>query len=253
MIIKNNKFLLLLYRYLNQIFDIQRIIYLFPSYYRYFKTLLKYKKLEHIEFINTFPIIFENSIVTKIDPHYYYQSYWAFKHIHANNPKLHIDVASQLDLSRYLSVLHNVIFIDIRPINVNIEKLQCKKGSILQLPFNNRSCLSISTLHVIEHIGLGRYGDDLDAAGHIKAARELTRVLDINGTLYLSTLIGKPKVCFNAHRIFSPSYVVELFSDLMLVNFSVIDDLGRFIENTTPNDYENAEYSCGLFIFKKDY
>ena len=43
-------------------------------------------------------------------------------------------------------------------------------------PFGDRSVPSLSCLHVVEHVGLGRYGDPLDPQGSIKAMRELQRV-----------------------------------------------------------------------------
>ena len=38
-------------------------------------------------------------------------------------------------------------------------------------------CDSISSLHAIEHFGLGRYGDPIDYYGHIKAISNITKML----------------------------------------------------------------------------
>lgn len=64
---------------------------------------------------------------------------------------------------------------------------------------------------MIEHVGLGRYGDSLDPQGSVKAARELVRVLTPGGRLLLSTPVGRERVQFNAHRIFAPATVLSMF------------------------------------------
>jgi len=106
-------------------------------------------------------------------------------------------------------------------------------------------------LHVIEHIGLGRYGDKLDVDGSKKAASELKRVLAVDGKLYVSCPIGIERVYFNAHRVFYPETVIEMFSGLTLEEFSYVDDNGKFIQNSTYQGLENLQYGCGMFIFKK--
>jgi SAM-dependent methyltransferase len=105
---------------------------------------------------------------------------------------------------------------------------------------------------VIEHIGLGRYGDPIDPEGHIKAAQELSRVLKPGGRLYLGTPVGKETVCFDAHRIFFVETMLELFSELQLESFDFITDQGNLIEFDYPKQEANkARYGCGLFVFKK--
>jgi len=66
--------------------------------------------------------------------------------------------------------------VDIRPIDVSLDNLFFVKGSILNLPFRNNSIESISSLCVVEHIGLGRYGNVIDPYGSEKAIKELKRV-----------------------------------------------------------------------------
>ena len=42
--------------------------------------------------------------------------------------------------------------------------------------------------------------------------------------LYLSLPIGRPRICFNAHRIHTAQQILIYFSDLKLVSFSIVDD-----------------------------
>jgi SAM-dependent methyltransferase len=104
---------------------------------------------------------------------------------------------------------------------------------------------------VIEHIGLGRYGDPLDPKGSIKAAAELQRVLRPGGKLYLSLPIGRERVCFNAHRVHAPSTVLGMFAQMKLMEFSLVDDEAQYIEHASLKNADKLEYGCGLFIFKK--
>jgi predicted SAM-dependent methyltransferase len=83
----------------------------------------------------------------------------------------------------------------------------------------SNSIESLSCLHVLEHVGLGRYGDTLDASGDRKAAAELMRVLAPSGRLLMVLPMNEnPCVHFNAHRFYSFFQAFgELFHDLHLI------------------------------------
>ena len=185
------------------------------------------------------------------DAHYFYQGVWAFKLIQASGTPDHVDVGSCVRFVGMLTAITRVTFIDIRSLIVNLENFDSKPGSILALPFSDNSVASLSCLHVAEHIGLGRYGDPLDPEGTKKAARELARVLAPTGDLYFSVPVGRPCVCFNAHRIHSPQQILDYFYDLELVRFSGVDDRGNFGQDMAPGDLADAAYACGLFHFTK--
>jgi len=118
------------------------------------------------------------------------------------------------------------------------------------LPFANGSIASLSCLHVAEHIGLGRYGDPLNPHGTRKACAELQRVLASGANLYFALPVGKPRVCFNAHRVHAAERIVEFFKGLDLVELSGVDDSGQYMEHVSLNKFNNEEYACGLFWFK---
>lgn len=129
-----------------------------------------------------------------------------------------------------------------------IEILQCMTDN---LPYENNSVQSLSCLHVAEHIGLGRYGDTLDPEGTQKAAAELSRCLAKGGNLYFSVPVGRPRLCFNAHRIHSPCQIIDYFKDLSLVEISGTGDDKKFINNINIESLENSRYACGMFWFTK--
>jgi ubiquinone/menaquinone biosynthesis C-methylase UbiE len=165
-----------------------------------------------------------------------------------------VDIGSRIDgFVAHLLPFCSVEYVDIRPIESPFPELVFKEGSILELPYPDNSIESLSCLHVIEHIGLGRYGDPVDPEGHIKAARELSRVLKPGGKLYLGTPVGKETVCFDAHRIFFVETILELFGELQLESFDFINDQAKHIEFSYPNKEANmARYGCGLFLFSKN-
>lgn len=74
----------------------------------------------------------------------------------------------------------------------------------------------------------------------------------MGGNLYFSLPVGKPRLCFNAHRIHSPEQILEYFSDLKLMEFSGVDDKGIFLENIDPSELANQGYACGMFWFRKN-
>jgi len=185
--------------------------------------------------------------------HYFFQDLWASKKIYLRRPSIHYDVGSRIDgfIAHLLVFLENVKYIDIRSIESTVENLYFIEGNICDLPLESNSVNSLSSLSVIEHIGLGRYGDSIDPEGHIKALNEFRRVLSPNGHLYISVPIGRERLEFNAHRVFSPQRIPEILSELELVEFSAINDDGFLFKDVKPADYQNAYYSTGLYHFVK--
>ncbi|MFC1496868.1 DUF268 domain-containing protein [Verrucomicrobiota bacterium] len=213
-----------------------------------FSGLLR-RKRERLSLLNSYPCLYDKTSTTDVDPQYFYQGYWAMRRVFERRPKKHVDIGSDNSWVGWLTTFVPVVSIDLRPLPVEVKNLECRSGSVLDLPLEDNSVESISCLHVVEHVGLGRYGDPLDTEGTVKACRELARVTASGGMLYLSLPIGKPRVCFNAHRVIDPPEVVSLCQGMKLVEFSVIDDKGRLIENCEMDDYRDAKYACGLFIF----
>jgi SAM-dependent methyltransferase len=115
--------------------------------------------------------------------------------------------------------------------------------------FADGSVESLSSLHAVEHIGLGRYGDSIDAAGWTKAIREFARVLAPGGRLYFSVPIGRERVEFNSQRVFAPSTIVEASGPLSLASFACVPEDGALHNDITLDDAARLEYGCGLFEF----
>jgi hypothetical protein len=242
------------YRWIRPFLDPVEFVTAGPRYLRFFKDWFVYSYMEGAEKIalfDTYPILHERTLTTSFDSHYFYQDIWAFKKILKSGTTSHVDVGSRIDFVGFLTAITAVTFLDIRPLKAQLDNLTSKKGSILSLPYENESVQSLSCLHVAEHIGLGRYGDPLDPQGTIKGCIELERVLSRNGNLYFSMPVGKPRLCFNGHRIHSPSQVLKYFRELNLVELSGITDDGSFVEHIDLSILEASDFACGLFHFTK--
>jgi hypothetical protein len=199
----------------------------------------------------SYPCLFDNISASPTAGHYFHQAVWAAQKIANAKTNLHIDIGSDVRFVGMLASFLPVIFVDIRPLKADITHLHSLASDILRLPFSPASVLSISCLHVAEHIGLGRYGDPLNPDGTRQAACELARVLAPGGNLYFSLPIGKPRICFNAHRIHDPFEILSYFQGLDLVEFSAENDQGIFRNHVQIKEIQTAEYSCGMFHFRR--
>lgn len=200
---------------------------------------------------DAYPCLADNVRATPFDPHYFYQAAWLARHLAARPPENHIDIGSDVKLVGVLSAFVQTEFVDYRPLDAVLSGLKCTQGDILALHLGDDSVNSLSCLHVVEHIGLGRYGDLLDPDGSSKALAELQRVVVSGGRLYLSVPVGRERVCFNAHRVFAPESIVSMLPKMRLVSFSLVDDDGRFHPDCPQDDAMNLDYGCGMFVMEK--
>lgn len=201
-----------------------------------------------------YPQIKDKTIKTGFDRHYVYHTSWAARKVKEINPDFHTDISSSLYFTGIVSAFVPIKFYDYRPAQLRLSGLESKAGDLIKLSFADNEIKSLSCMHTVEHVGLGRYGDTIDPEGDIKAAKELFRVLAVGGSLIFVVPVGKPKIEFNAHRIYSYEQVLSLFSDLKLVEFSMVTDTveqGDFIENASPLLLQTQDYACGCFLFKK--
>lgn len=219
-----------------------------------FKKLTNNKNRFQIKWKDRYPQLFDRTSDTSFDTHYTYHPAWAARILAEIKPKKHIDISSILNFSTMVSAFIPTEFYDYRPANIKLSNLISKKADLTSLPFYNNSVESLSCMHTVEHIGLGRYGDPIDPDGDIKAMRELSRVLSINGNFLFVTPIGKPKIQFNAHRVYSYEQIISYFPDLILKEFSLIPDNAidtGIITNASKELANEQNYACGCFWFTK--
>jgi len=180
---------------------------LFQRQFQEFERLATDNRFE-LNWNERFPCLDDNTGMTPFDSHYVYHPAWAARIVRQINPKTHVDISSILQFCTILSAFVPVEFYDFRPANLTLDNLFSGKADLTNLHFETESIESLSCMHTIEHIGLGRYGDPLDPSGDIKAINEIKRVVRKNGSILFVTPVGKSKILFNAHRIYSPYYIL---------------------------------------------
>lgn len=200
------------------------------------------------------PCLGDRTAATEFDRHYTYHPAWAARVLAQTRPSLHIDISSILSFAATVSAFVPIRFYDYRPASLDLPGLESATADLTALPFASGTIASLSSMHVVEHIGLGRYGDPLDPDGDTKAMTELERVLAPGGSLLFVVPVGRPRVVFNAHRIYSHSQITTQFAGLKLRQFALIADdpaAGGLIVDAPPALADAQEYGCGCFWFIK--
>lgn len=219
--------------------------------YRYFRDFAAYRQMtgQNENFVVSYgdlnPCLRDKTTITPIEPTYFFQNAWAASKLFALAPSEHHDVGSSIAWLGVIAQFVPTTTVDIRAPDVQMRGLTFRSGSILDLPFPDRSIASLSSLCVVEHIGLGRYGDPIDPWGSEKAIRELKRVLKPGGSLLISVPIDRvSRVYFNAHRAFARDYLLSLMEGLRLIE-------ERYVYRQALFDaYEPAKgFGTGLYQF----
>jgi len=224
--------------------------FILVDYWR-FKILDK-KSRFRLSLKDAYPCINDNTIKTGFDRHYVYHTSWAARKLAETKPAFHMDISSSLYFSGIVSAFIPVKFYDYRPAELVLSNLTSERADLLNLPFKDTSVNSLSCMHVVEHIGLGRYGDNIDPDSDLKAIGELCRVLNVGGNLFFVVPVGEPTIEYNAHRIYSYEQVVNYFSKLSLKEFTLIpENNGGMIPLATKEQVSKERYGCGCFWFTK--
>jgi hypothetical protein len=234
------------------------------DYYRDLRTLKSQETSAAREFSfgKIYPILNDRfSESGSASGHYFHQDLLVARRIFLNNPVSHVDVGSRIDgFVAHVASFRSIVVLDIRPPVSNAIPNVIFKQADLMAPIDEKLqnyCDSLSCLHALEHFGLGRYGDPVNYDGYLLGLKNLTKLLKTGGRLYLSVPIGSQRIEFNAHRVFSVSYLLECFSgNYHIEHFSFVDDQGNLHENALITDTEaknnfGCEYGCGIFEMTK--
>lgn len=192
--------------------------------------------------------------------HYFHQDLLVAQLIFESNPEKHVDFGSMVNgFVAHVASYREIEVFDIRPTESNARNIIFKQADLMNVDDTMIDyCDSISSLHAIEHMGLGRYGDPLNPNGHIDALNTIYRILKTGGTFYFSVPIGTvQRIEYNAHRVFSIPYLINLFSERYeTCSLSYVDDHGDLYANVSPDkkDVEHSfgcSFGCGIFELKK--
>lgn len=228
---------------------------------KFLRDFAEFRRLAHtsktrvaIFWRDRYPCLHDNVASTGFDRHYVYHTAWAARVIKETKPQVHVDISSSLYFSGIVSAFCPIRFYDIRPAHIVLPNLESGAADLQRLPFDDGSIKSLSCMHVIEHIGLGRYGDALDPDGDLKAISELKRVLAPGANFLFVAPIGRPRIAFNAHRIYAFEQIREYFSELEMHQFALIPDKaeeGGLVYKATREMADKQVYGCGCFWFRK--
>jgi len=246
----------LVFKWFDPIIDLRKLFFSIPNYLLFFIDLMNFIKINNghsIKIQNIYPCIHDKKLFTDFDRHYIYHPAWAARILSKKKPNIHVDISSSLHFCSIVSAFIPTKFYDFRPANIFLSNLSSEHADITNLPFESNCIQSLSCMHTVEHIGLGRYGDHLDPDGDIKAINELKRVLSPMGDLLFVVPVGKQKLMYNAHRVYSYDKILNYFNDFILKDFSLVPDnkeLG-LINNATKEMADEQSYGCGCFWFNK--
>lgn len=190
---------------------------------------------------------------------YFWQDLLVARMILDARPTRHFDIGSRIDgFVAHVAASRTLEVIDIRPLTSVIPNVTFRQADMMgDLPPELlASCDSLSCLHTIEHFGLGRYGDPIDAMGLAKGIANISKIIAPGGTVYLSTPVGRERIEFNAHRVSNPSMLVDLAGRNGLELLQVFSVEGDSIVEHDSKDaalqhLSEYEYSLGIFIFKR--
>jgi hypothetical protein len=182
--------------------------------------------------------------------HYFWQDLLVAKQVFKNSPKNHLDVGSRVDgLIAHLLSFRTVDVLDIRPLKSTIEGLRFIAGDATGgLPEFEGKYESVSCLHAVEHFGLGRYGDEINSTGHEQGLINISKCVQVGGSLYLSIPLGHNRTQFNSQRLLPPRWPIEILSNFDITSYFEIPWKGEPFsakERLLVNDFEPG--SAGLY------
>jgi hypothetical protein len=191
--------------------------------------------------------------------HYFHQDLLVAQRIFEINPMTHLDIGSRVDgFVAHVASFRKIEVLDLRPMQTEVENIFFKKADLMKVDDAwINYCDSLSCLHALEHFGLGRYNDPIQYNGYLNGLDSMHKILKQGGKFYLSVPIGKQRVEFNAHRVFSIRYLLRLFKDKYIIDhFSFVDDKGNLHKNIEMSNKGidknfDCHYGCGIFEMTK--
>jgi len=129
-----------------------------------------------------------------------------------------LDVGSYRDWLAGLMAHYSVTTVDVRDRKSSLSNEAIINQDVRYLEMADNSMDMVTTLHTIEHFGLGRYGDEFDPEGDSKAVINFLRVIKPGGHFLFSVPVttGQACIAFNSHRIYTMEMVRDWVRDLSL-------------------------------------
>lgn len=193
--------------------------------------------------------------------HYFHQDLHIAQQIQAAQPTRHIDVGSRIDgFVAHVASFRPIEVFDIRALSGGIPNVTFTERDITNEDASFDAITdSLSSLHAVEHFGLGRYGDTVDYYGYRKGFDNLSRMVKPGGRFYFSVPIGQTqRVEFDGHRVFSIPYLLRdmIEPTFAVEHFAWVDDRGEMhrdgdVRSVDANRTFGLQYGCGIFTLRK--
>jgi hypothetical protein len=168
-----------------------------------------------------------------------------------------LDVGSRIDgYVAHVATSQKISVIDLRPITKEIPNVRYFREDILKYRSKEKFEI-VTSLHTIEHIGLGRYGDDIDPHGHEKAFASLSNFTELGGFLIVSFPISREtEVEFNGQRrigfreplVWGNKLKLQ-FTQLLHLNSE--DSLRVYVTEDSMKAFLPDSGNLGIYFFRK--
>lgn len=134
-----------------------------------------------------------------------YECVFAARHLSRFTPVRILDVGSYRMFILGLLAHYAVTTLDVRPREAVLPGETTLTSDAKRINAPSGQFDAVTSLCTLEHLGLGRYGDEFDPEADKKAMLEMIRVLKPGGRLIFSTNVtrSEPSIVYNAHRIYS--------------------------------------------------
>ena len=184
-----------------------------------------------------------------------YECEFASEQITLIKPGEILDVGSYRDWLAGVMAHYLVTTVDVRDRSSNLSNENIVNQDVRSLELEDNSIDMVTTLHTIEHFGLGRYGDEFDPDGDRKAISNFLRVIKPGGYFLFSVPVtaGDPCIAFNSHRIYTMEMVRGWVRELSLEGEVFIKRKPAKLCNESELAIELGEFDiyCGCYIKKK--
>ncbi len=253
------------YRILSSLSIQPKVIWASLKGWSYFKRDLKEIKMQlkgnpDFKITSWYPVLRERFETNgELTYHYFHEDLLVAQRVFENKPALHVDVGSRVDgFVSHVASFREIEVFDIRPQLADVRNIRFVTTDFMNIPPSLYDYTdSLSSLNVIEHFGLGRYGDPIDINGHLKGLESMRLVLKQGGKFYFSTPIGPQRIEFNAHRVFNMEYLLMLFTPYYQIDFfSYVDDAGDLHKNVMLSEEQikinfGCQFGFGIFEMTK--
>jgi SAM-dependent methyltransferase len=217
---------------------------------KYFaQTYGKYRRMSRGEKILLAPILGEHlETAGSLSSEYFAIDLWAARVVHRLSPSTHLDVGSRVDgfIGHVLS-WGSIDVLDVRPLASEVDGMRfiLGDGRNIETVADDTYDL-VSSIHAIEHFGLGRYGDEVDPLGHLSAIDAMIRVIKNGGHLVLALPVGNGVTQFNAQRLVKLEDVLQRIPGTVIELVETVGDGAVRAIQAQPN----KSYSCVGIVIK---